>query len=70
VGLRIRETMRNGPLIINSLCNDTGTFSYWALQEDYSVGTDRGYELTITPVRQGAGEDLVAAAVALLGYRA
>jgi hypothetical protein len=69
VGLRIREKMRNGALIINSLCNDTGTFTYWALQEDYSVGTDRGYELTITPVGQGAGEDLVAAAVALLGDR-
>ena len=63
IGRSVRQYISGGDLIIISLANDFGGFSYIGESKDFEVG---GYELDHTPVAKGSGEMLIRESVSLL----
>ncbi len=63
IGNEIRK-LTECPLMISALSNDAGQFSYLAMREDYERG--EGYELSISPLAEGSGEELVSAVKEML----
>ncbi len=63
LGFKIREKTNISPLMIIAHANDSGGFQYYATKEEYSLG---GYEITISTLKDTAGEIMVDEAVKLL----